>query len=281
MRELLSAGLQRYRKSLAFWVTLFISLVFGIIAGVITEEDPFHHTEITYFVGLFLTIAIQISLIIGIEFSNGVIRNKLMIGHSKGAVFFSELLLSLISSTLQFLVFYGAFAVFTARLYSAITAMDMVLFVIGLWLLHMSFAVICTAVCYFIPYYTALAAILNIVLIPAMMFVGSDLHQKLNEPEYYRYGVYNEEGEIVNERNPRYIPHDSAKYVLLHTAYYLMPYGQLTDHEKAIDYQQHKRSFVLLDDETDELKTAPLCSFLAIGVFTTAGFICFRKKDLK
>ena len=282
MRELLSAGLQRYRKSLAFWVTLFISLVFGIIAGVITEEDPFHNTEITYFVGLFLTIAIQISLMIGIEFSNGVIRNKLMIGHSKVTVFFSELLLSLISTTLQFLVFYGAFAVFTARIYSAIAATDMILFVIGLWLLHMSFAVICTAVCYFIPYYTALAAILNIVMVLVMMFVCSELHQKLNELEYNRYGVYDDDkGEFVYERNPNAIPHDSAKYALLHTANYLMPYGQLLDYEEAIDYQQFERSFMLFDDKIDELKTAPLCSFLVIGAFTAAGFISFRKRDLK
>ena len=281
MRELLSAGLQRYRKSLAFWVTLFISLVFGIIAGVITEENPFHGTEITYFVGPFLAIAIQISLMIGIEFSNGVIRNKLMIGHSKGSVFFSELLLSLLSATLQFVVFYGAFAVLTARIYSKITARDMLLFVIGLWLLHMSFAVICTAVCYFIPYYTALAAILNIVLIPSMMFVSSELHQKLNVPEYIRYGFYNDEGEFVAERNPNAIPHDSAKYALLHTAYYLMPYGQLMEHEKTIDYQPFKQSFVLFDDKMDELKTAPLCSFLVIGAFTAAGLISFRKRDLK
>lgn len=281
MRELLSAGLQRYRKSLAFWVTLMMSLTLGLITGVITGEDPFGNIEITYFAGLFLIIAIQISLMIGIEFSNGVVRNKLTVGHGKGTVFFSELLLSLIFSTLQFVVFYGAFAVFTSRMYSAITAMDMVLFVIGLWLLHMSYAVICTAVCYFIPYYTALTAILNIVMVLVMMFVCSDLHQKLNEPEYYRYGVYNDEGEIVNERNPRYIPRDSAKYALLHTAYYLMPYGQLLDYEEAIDYQTMKKSFVLFDDNMNELKIAPLCSFLAIGVFTAAGFISFRKKDLK
>lgn len=281
MRELLSAGFQRYRKSMAFGVTLFISLILGFITGVITGSDPYGNIEIIYFAGLFLTIAIQISLVIGIEFGNGVVRNKLAVGHGKGTVFFSELLLSLISATLQFVVFYGAFAVFTFRMYRAITARDMILFVIGLWLLHMLFAVICTAVCYFIPYYTAIAAILNIILVIAMMFVCSDLHQKLNEPEYYRYGVYNDEGELVNEPNPRYIPRDSAKYALLHTAYYLMPYGQLMDYEEAIDYQIFQKSFVLFDDKLDELKTAPLVSFFAIGAFTAAGFISFRKRDLK
>lgn len=279
MRELLSAGIQRYRKSLAFLVTLFISLIFGIIAGVITEEDPFHNTEITYFVGPFLTIAIQISLMIGIEFGNGVIRNKLMIGHGKGTVFLSELILSLISSTLQFAVFYGAFAAFTARMYSKITARDMMLFVIGLWLLHLAFAAICTAVCYFISYYTAVAAILNIVLVLVMMFVCSELRVKFNEPEYNRYDVH--DGVVDAVRNPDAIPRDSVKYALIHTTYYLMPYGQLIDYETALYYDRYEQSFMLHSDNMDDLKTAPLCSFLAIGAFSAAGFISFRKKNLK
>ena len=274
MRELLSAGLHRFRKSAVFWVTLAITLVLGLIAGAVTESSA--SLQIIYFVGLFLVIVIQISLMIGIEFGNGVVRNKLIAGHGKSAVFFSELILSLISATLLFVVFYGAFALFNANAQwlKHVNARVMATVIVVLWLLHLTLAAICTAICFFIPYYAAVAAVLNVVLVLVMTFVCDDLHLRFNEPEFFYTRYYDENGELgpeIAEPNPKSIPRDSTEYALLHTAYYIMPFGQLIDCATA----------VYSDQLPDDLKTAPQYSVIAMGAFTVAGVISFRKKNLK
>lgn len=274
MRELLSAGMHRYRKSAVFWVTLVITLILGLIAGAVTESST--SLQITFFVGLFLVIVIQISLMIGIEFGNGVVRNKLTVGHGKGAVFFSELILSLISATLLFVVFYGAFALFNANSHwiKDINTRNIVLVVVVLWLLHLSLAAICTTICFFIPYYAAVAAVLNVVLVLVMTFVCDDLHRRFNEPEFFYTRYYDENGELgpeIAEPNPKSIPRDSTEYALLHTAYYIMPFGQLIDCATAAYSNQLP----------DDLKTAPQYSVIAMAAFTVVGVISFRKKNLK
>lgn len=280
MSNLLAAGFYRYRKSMVFRIMLVISLILGVIAGMVTDSSV--DVEIVYFVVLFLVTAIQISLMIGMEFSNGVVRNKMIAGHGKGMVFLSELVLSLISTTLLFVVFYGAFAVFNIQWFDDVDARIIATVVLGLWLMHLSLAAICTAICFFIPYYTAVAAVLDIVLVLAMMFCCHDLRSRFDQPEYTYSVHFDENGNKTYDNdtpNPKYIPPDSAKYALLHAAYYIMPHGQLIDHSAAMAtiWRIGSPNEKYLDD----LKTAPLYSLLTIGVFTAAGLVCFRKRDLK
>lgn len=280
MSSLLSAGIYRYRKSAVFWIMLMISLVLGLITGAITDSGTY--LQSTYLLGIFLVIAIQTSLIIGTEFNNGIVRNKLIAGHSKGAVFLSELLLSLISSTVLFAAYYGAFIVFNISWLDNMEAGDIAAVAVGLWLMHLSFAAICTAICFFIPYHTAVAAVLNFILVIVMMIGSQNLHLKFIQPEFNHSYVYDSSGDKVDtdgSPNPKYIPPDSPKYALLHAAYYIMPCGQLNDYGNALSDIWRNRP----PDEKylEDLKTAPLHSLVTIGLFTAAGFICFRKKNLR
>lgn len=280
MSSLLSAGIYRYRKSPAFWVMLTMSLILGLITGAITDSGT--HLQIGYLFGIFLVIAIQISLIIGTEFGNGIVRNKLIIGHSKEAVFLSELLLSLISSTLLFVVYYGAFMAFNVSWFDNMEASDITLVIVGLWLIHLCFAAICTAVCFFIPYNTAVAVVLNLILVIAMAIGSENLHKRLTQPEYNHFYVIDSSEEEVDtdgDLNPKYIPPDSAKYAVLHTFYYLMPCGQLNDYGNALSEIWRNRP--PNEEYLKDLKTAPLHSLVTIGLFTAAGLVCFRKKNLK
>ena len=280
MSSLLAAGIYRYRKSIMFRMMIAVSLILGLITGMVTDSST--DVEIVYFVGLFLVIAIQISLMIGMEFSNGAIRNKMVAGHGKGMVFLSELLLSLISTTLLFAVFYGAFAVFNIQWFDEVDARTIAMVVLCLWLMHLSLSTICTAICFFMPYYTAVAAVLDIVLVLAMVFCCHDLRSKFDRPEYTYSIHFDENGNKTYDNdtpNPKYIPPDSAKYALLHAAYYIMPHGQLIDHSAAM--ATIWRNGFPNEKYLDDLKTAPLYSLMTIGIFTAAGLICFRKRNLK
>lgn len=280
MSNLLSAGIYRYRKSAVFWIILTMSIILGLITGAVTDSSTSFQSD--YLLGFFLAISIQISLIIGTEFSNGIVRNKLVVGHSKGMIFLSELLLSLISSTVLFAAYYGAFIVFNINWFNNMERNDIALVVVGLWLMHLSFATICTTICFFIPYNTAVATVLNFILIIAMVICSHNLHLRFIEPEYNHSFVLNDNGDKVDvdgNLNPKYIPPDSVKYALLHTFYYLMPYGQLNDYENALSdiWINHLPNEKYLED----LKTAPVHSLVTMGLFTAAGFICFCKRNLK
>ncbi len=279
MSSLLSAGIYRYRKSAVFWVMLLTALILGLITGAIADSSA--HLNATYLFGLFLITAIQISLIIGAEFTNGAFRNKLIAGHSKGEVFLSELLLSLTSATVLFIMHYGAFVLFNLSRFDNLDAGEIAQIVFGAWLMHLAFAAICATVCFFIPYNSAIAAVVNIILVIVMMFTVSELHLKLNEREYNTVYVADENGNMVpkDEINPDYIPPDSAEYAVIHAAYYLMPCGQLNDYQYALAELWNDRE--PNEKYLEDLKTAPIYSFAAMILFSAMAYICFRKKDLK
>lgn len=99
MRKLLSAGLIRLRKSRIFWLLSGFMLAFGLYYPIAlrmqadkygftaTIESPFF----THVMLMGVLTAIFISLFIGTEYSDGTIRNKLIIGHSRTAIYFSNL----------------------------------------------------------------------------------------------------------------------------------------------------------------------------------------------
>lgn len=279
MSNLLHAGIIRYLKSIVFWVMLMISLIFGFITGAIIDSST--DLQNPFFLMFFLITAIQISLIIGTEFNNGIVRNKLIAGHGKSTVFISELLLSLIFSTALIIVFYGAFIVFNIGWFGTMTSGDIVLTALGVWLMYLSFAAVCTAVCFFIPYNSAVAAVVNIILVIAMAFGVTEIRSKFNEPEFNFSHFQDENGEwiSVEEKNPEYIPPDSAKYAVLHAAYYLMPCGQLYDYQFTLSPLCNNKPPE--EKYFEDLKTAPLHSLATIGLCAAAGLVYFRRKNLK
>lgn len=280
MSDLLRAGFCRYGKSVVFWLMLIFSLILGLIIG--ATADSSESFSGGSFMVLFLITAIQISLIVGTEFSNGIVRNKLIAGHGKGKVFLFELLLSLIFTTVLFIVYYGAFIIFNAGIFRNTEAGDIAAVAVGIWLMHLSFAVICTAVCFFIPHHTAIAAIVNIILIIVMQFSAIVLYDKFSEPERTYVYLPDETGTYYaadNGPNPYYIPRDSAKYAVLHAAYYLMPCGQSVDYNWAMSELWYNRP--PNEKYMEDLKTAPVHSLAAIGLFTAAGLIYFRRKNLR
>lgn len=288
MNKLIRAGIFRYCKSTVFRAMLAASLGLGIFTGSFTNSH--FYIEYNFFLGIFLVIAIQISLIIGTEFSNGIVRNNVISGHSKGIIFLSELLLSLMFSAVLFAVYFGVFAAFNAHWFSVMETGDVFVIAVGFLFMHLSSAVICTAICFFISQNTTVAAVVNLVLILGMALGSYELQSVLEEPEYLQTVEVNEKGMMVESAvipNPSYIPRESEKYIILHTVYYLMPCGQLRDYAKNLygvwneslydrwnmSYPEHY--------EIGSLKTAPLYSLTAMGLFTAAGFLYFRKKDLK
>ncbi|MCR5539574.1 MAG: ABC transporter permease [Ruminococcus sp.] len=118
MLRLIKASLIRYLKSPFLIVAFLCSLVLGIIHGV--NEWRFIHQDLesynTYvwlvspmsdiwFKCSIWVLIVLVSLEIGKEFSEGTIRNKLYIGHTRMSIYLSEMISCLIMVLISYLMF--------------------------------------------------------------------------------------------------------------------------------------------------------------------------------
>lgn len=108
MRKLLSANLARLWKDKVFWIAVAAMLVFNLInvlGGVkaaIREGSEFSYTLDYYcygFLPMFGVVAAAfISLFQGTEYSDGTLRNKLIIGHTRVKLYLANLLTNYVGS---------------------------------------------------------------------------------------------------------------------------------------------------------------------------------------
>lgn len=101
MSRLLSADFIKLRKSRFFWICVVAMALWGIfmkVMGYISQVcdgyEPPGLSELLFTFALFVGIlqAAQTSLFIGTEYSDGTIRNKLIIGHTRTAIYLSNLI---------------------------------------------------------------------------------------------------------------------------------------------------------------------------------------------
>ena len=113
MSRLLNAGFSRLKKSKCFRGFMIFMFLFGgyiKIAEFYNQEK--YNTSIPLDSGLFvyvtvigILLAAFISLFIGTEYNDGTIRNKLVIGHTRSAIYLSNLIVCLAAGLLMCLSF--------------------------------------------------------------------------------------------------------------------------------------------------------------------------------
>ena len=108
MIKLLKAGFFRLKKDVIFW--LFIFLTIGMagftLFRYLSVEGAYLDkilNEFIMYIGLF--IAIFVSIFVGKEYGQGIIRNKIIVGHSRISIFLSNLIISIVVSLLCELIY--------------------------------------------------------------------------------------------------------------------------------------------------------------------------------
>ena len=82
MIKLLKAGFFRLKKDVIFWLFLFITIiiaVYNLVRGMSNENVQLYDIMNEYIMYIGLFISIFISVFIGKEFSEGIIRNKIIV----------------------------------------------------------------------------------------------------------------------------------------------------------------------------------------------------------
>lgn len=216
MNKLLSANFLRLRKNKCFWGGIIYMIVISIIYPFMRYIQMKQTGYITYLEGGFticalfvpIVLAIFCSLFVGREYSDGTIRNKIMIGHKRIDIYLSNLIVNAVVMFLFCLVFFIIYLCVGIPLLGFFhTDIQYVMMVVlATYMLCLCFTCIYTM----IAIICSSKAIISIICIMSVFFfilIGIYTSARLQEPEFYPAYSVNMDGvgEDKEEVNPNYL----------------------------------------------------------------------------
>lgn len=278
MRKLLRADFARLKSGKTFWAGLLGMAV--ICALVVLDnynmkqrlpEEIFHLEGILFnyapFLGFFC--AMIVGMVVGADYNDGTIRNKLVAGCERRDIYFSHLIVCFAAGVTLVAAFVvpglaAGLPAFDGFGISTDKAAEMILLSL---LTAMAFASICTAVTLSIQNRTA-AVIVSFVVMALLFAVSMLVSGRLDQPEMtYDYVMF-VDGEIQMPEmkpNPYYI--SGVTRTIYQWIHDILPSGQ---------------AIQLANGEPGEFMWRwPFTSALVILLSSSVGYAIFKRKDIK
>jgi len=286
MRNLLSANFLRLWKSKTFWTALAVFAVLGAASAVgefrfqVSVGADLSQPEVAQYKALLdrqffqyasfigILAATLISLFLGTEYSDGAIRNKIVAGRSRTAIYFAGLIVSFTASALCMAGYMLSCLAVGAPLLGWFTkpASLLVTATGGSVVMLAAFCAIFTFVAMNCSRKST-SVMICLLGVFCLLFAAAYLYSRLDAPEFIAGYEMSVNGQIVAakpEPNPLFL--QGLKRDIYQFLYDLMPTGQ--------GIQYGSLSFT----DPARLMTLSLC----VTVLSTAGGVAlFRKKDLK
>lgn len=284
MSRLFVSTFFRMLKKIVFWFFLLCMFAYGVYSAANSASEASTgfaldgcFFEFVPFMGL--VAAIFTSLFIGSEYSDGTIRNKLVVGHSRMQIYLANLIVCSIACVLISLAYTtGVFVVGNAKGGELLTEIDVIaMCLICSLLVSIAFTSIMTMLA-ILNTNKAGNVVVSMVLALVLLVSGSFIYQRLGEPKIYdNYVSVNEAGiptQVEQLPNPLYI--DGTPRAVLEIVNDLLPSGQAMQLADAFD----------ADGTTDkDIEKAPYrwlgYSLLVIVLTSGLGIALFRKKEIR
>ncbi len=274
MLRLLKANFARLWKTKSFLVCLILAFALAVLnfltsysqqpecvktLGAQLLSGP---SNIVFFTSIFA------ALYLGTDYSNGTIRNKLIIGHKRMEIYFSNLITTAAGSLIMFA------AAWLAVLITGLCLGGEIGMPAG-ELAYKMLICICAAISVssiftlFGMLLSSKSTIVTITLVStfALLIGAAVIESLLAAPEYVRNYELTVNGSVVRtepEPNPMYV--GGVKREIMQTVNEILPSGQIMQLEMGIE--RHAEFM-------------PLYSLGVLAAFTAVGGAVFRKKDLK
>ncbi len=275
MSKLLSANFMRLKKDKFFWIGMAFMLAAGIFAPIKRYMDMkqtgFGNNIDIGFFGCALMIgiimAVFCSLFIGTEHSDGTIRNKIIVGQKRSAMYLSNFITCSIVGLLMYAIYFLPYLCIGIPLLGSFASGTKMILLMGLtvFLLAIVFSSIFTLIS-MLCHNKAIVTVICILLAFAFLLTGIILHAMLDAPKTHSTYTMDENNDLVHEEvpNPKYL--DGTKREMIQTLYDINPGGQAIQGELM---------------EAVNIERLPVYSMLIIVITTGLGVIFFKKKDLK
>ncbi len=276
MSRLLNAEFSRLWKNRFFYMLLLFMFAFGLVVQIFQYLDHTYtgldwQTETGFFAYSCVIGILQaafISLFTGTEYSDGTIRNKLILGHSRGAIYLAGLIVNTAAGLLMCIAFmFGS--LLTGLPLSGFFTNDiriilvMVLCTFFMTLSFTSLAHLTAMLCQS----RAAAAVINLLCVFLLLFASVMIQARLQEPELYEYYYLNDTGEVSlsdPEPNPGYLRGTKRQV-----------------YEFLDDFLPTGQSLALTQLEVENPLRLDLYSAAITIVSTGVGIFVFRRKDIK
>lgn len=276
MRKLLSADLYRLKKDRTFWFCMLAMSGIGVFEAVMqyidkvrygSEEYFLDDTLFVYMILIAICSAIFGSLFCGTDYSDGTIRNKLIVGHTRSAVYCSNWIVhvaALLLMTLAYLI--PAVTLGAVLLEPPQASVEVILFFmfIGLFTI-LAYASVFLMLSMLITK-KANAAVIALLVCILLFGLAIVIQGKLEAPEYISAYSLTVDGieQTEPEPNPKYLQPEARR--VYQCLLELLPTGQSME--------------LFIMNPVNPLFM--VLSSIAVSVAATlSGIFLFRKKDLK
>lgn len=270
MIKLLKAGFFRLKKDVIFWLFIFLTIgmagftLFRYLSNEGVYLDKILNEFIMY-IGLF--IAIFVSIFVGKEYGQGIIRNKIIVGHSRISIFLSNLIISIVVSLLCELIYLIIVFLIGIPLFGqmqmsfsqfAIVLLNTALVIISFCSIYNFITMICSEI--------TISISICIILFVAMFVAQAALGFTANSRKYIEHAFWDNGNKYIisQEPDPNYPGDEKVKQA--RTLYLSIPQGQAMK--------------IGGNDLTYSAQMA-ISSIILIGVENIVGVCIFSKKELK
>lgn len=279
MSKLLHANFLRLRKDKYFWIGNLVMGLYGVIHSVgqygnvkvydmsVTFDSVFFASHIV----IGLLIAAFCSLFVGTEYSDGTIRNKLMVGCNRRDIYLSNFITCAAAG-----VFMNFAYMFTACIagiplfgFFEMGWQEIVIYIVNGMLMVVAFAAIFTMLS-MLNQNKALVAIISMMGIFALLFLSMYITMKLGEPEFTDAVSMSETvGDTVTQTIQR-IPNPM----------YPSP-SQRSVYQFLFDFLPTSQGIQISSGAVTHPGTIGLYSIAIAAAANIIGVFCFSRKDLK
>ncbi len=278
MSKLLSASFIRLRKSIYFWLCIIAISAISVITmlngcrqatsdamSMLNYSLDHYYFNLAPMLGIFWTVFS--SLYIGTEYSDGVIRNKLIVGRTRTSVYLSNLIVTSAAALIMTAVW----------LISGLCGIP----VLGIWKMPVNELLICLlaycltcvalssllTACQMSLSNKAVSAVLSVLFVLGLIVCASLLYNTLCEPEMISGVVMTAENGLQMSEpspNPAYV--GGIKRSVYNTLLNILPTGQ---------------QILIADQEITNPVIMMLSSVILTVISTLCGIAAFCKKDIK
>ena len=285
MRKLLSAEFVRLFKSWIFWLCLIFYTGVGIYLVMMRWLDIREHPDLyaefdiiyrnaddfIFSGGMFFifVVAVFIGIFVGTEYSDGTIRNKLAIGHTRSNIYLSKLIVCATADIIMYVLYILAVLAFGYLLTDGTTikARDILIFTMTGIAVILALTALLLLLSMSIQS-KAVGSVVTLTTVIVMFFASMMVFEMLSAPEYFDAYMYMDEtGEIVSEekeKNPFYLTGTKREI-----------YEFLNDFLPVLQLYQ------INSNTTDNLDIIVIYDCILLVVTTGTGIVIFRKKNLK
>lgn len=280
MRKLLSANFSRLWRSKILWLLEAVCLAFGVFVYILVAINTrnlgqgwLEYNAHAYFYLPILFIAVVIAIFacfyIGTDYSDGTLRNKLIVGHSRAGIYLSYFLTATIVALLLVAAYllavpvvglpFSGSAVITCVELQPWRIMNFILVIIEYTALFVLLSMLDSN--------KARNVVISLLVAFSVIMVGMMLYGRYAQPEFVNHVVALPDGGIELKQgaaNSKYLSGTTRTVVEWFTL--ILPSGSV---------------MLSLDRNLDFDWRNPVLSVILIVVLTSIGIWLFKKKDIR